>query len=145
MSALPELSREEVDVAVAAIRAEENLPPPKQNCNLCKDNPNNAIVWCMDCQKCICDNHLEVIACFDNCAVGLHVHAHAVNISVLSCNRMLHNCLSMKSIPGSLTHQRYCLYTMCSTYSMAFNKSVGCSMGVYYHRRRATSCELSPN
>ena len=81
MSDLPELSREEVEVAVAAIRAEENLPPPKQKCNLCEGNPNDAIVWCKDCQKCICDNHLKVCAYYDNCAVGLHLHAHAVNIS----------------------------------------------------------------
>ena len=82
MSTLPELSREQVEVAVAAISAEENLPPPKQKCNLCEGNPNDAIVWCKDCQKCVCDDHLKVRAYYDNCAVGPHMHAHAVNISV---------------------------------------------------------------
>ena len=66
VSDLPELSREEVEVAVAAIRAEENLPPPKQKCNLCEESPNDAIVWCKDCQKCICDDHLKVRVYYDN-------------------------------------------------------------------------------
>lgn len=57
---LAELSKDEVERAVTIIREEANLSLPIPKCDVCKKNPQAAKVWCKDCKKCICENHLEV-------------------------------------------------------------------------------------